>query len=209
MTDQTAVLSGTGDLETLRYSGADETVIVVAQDAGDGRVLMVAHADREALRKTLETGEMWYRSRTRGLWHKGATSGNVQRLVQLRRDCDGDTVLAIVRPAGPACHTGEPTCFGDYQADALSRLDATIEDRRRAPAAQSYTARLLADANLRHKKLGEETVELVMASAANDPSRAVSEAADLVYHVAVALHGAGASLRDVRAELTRRERPAQ
>src|SRR5690348_17798181 len=93
---------------------------------------MVAHADREALERTLATGEMHYRSRTRGLWHKGATSGNVQRVVSLAPDCDGDAVLARVMPAGPACHTGAVSCFGDdaVDADSLSALDATIAKRQ-------------------------------------------------------------------------------
>src|SRR5919112_6162223 len=95
------------DLSTLKFP-----VTVVAQDARTGAVLMVAHADREALQRTLTTGEMHYRSRTRGLWHKGATSGNVQQVVSLLADCDGDSVLARVRPKGPACHTGAMSCFG-------------------------------------------------------------------------------------------------
>ena len=98
------------DLSTLDFSRG--LVTVVAQDARSGAVLMVAHADREALERTIATGEMHYRSRTRGLWHKGATSGNVQRVVSLSLDCDGDAVLARVVPAGPACHTGSTSCFG-------------------------------------------------------------------------------------------------
>src|SRR5207249_7478445 len=101
------------DLDTLDFSKYAGLVTVVTQDACSGAVLMVAHADREALERTLATGEMHYRSRTRGPWHKGATSGNVQRLVSLEADCDGDAVLARVRPAGPACHTGAVSCFGD------------------------------------------------------------------------------------------------
>src|SRR5918993_4685653 len=105
------------DLSSLKFP-----VTVVAQDARTGAVLMVAAADREALERTVATGEMHYRSRTRGLWHKGATSGNVQRVVSLSRDCDGDAVLARVAPAGPACHTGASSCFGDaaLAADALA-----------------------------------------------------------------------------------------
>src|SRR6478672_3369890 len=100
------------DLDAVRFDQERGTVVVVAQDAASGRVLMVANADSEALERTVETGEMHYRSRTRGLWHKGATSGNVQRVVSLDADCDRDALLARVIPAGPACHTGAQTCFG-------------------------------------------------------------------------------------------------
>jgi phosphoribosyl-ATP pyrophosphohydrolase/phosphoribosyl-AMP cyclohydrolase len=195
------------------FSKGDGVVTVVAQDARTGAVLMVAHADREALERTVATGEMHYRSRTRGLWHKGATSGNVQRVVSLTADCDRDTVLARVIPAGPACHTGTATCFGPEDAthrasDVLGRLDQVIADRAVTPAAAdtSYTRRLLADRNLRLKKLGEECAELVTACADGDRVRAVAEGADLVYHMLVALRGLGVSLDDVSAELASRER---
>src|ERR687883_1188212 len=101
------------DLDTLNFDKGGGLVTVVTQDTRTGAVLMVAHADREALERTIETGEMHYHSRTRGLWRKGATSGNTQRVVSLTADCDGDAVLARVRPAGPACHTGAVSCFGD------------------------------------------------------------------------------------------------
>ena len=195
------------------FSKGDGVVTVVAQDARTGAVLMVAHADREALERTVATGEMHYRSRTRGLWHKGATSGNVQRVVSLTADCDRDTVLARVIPAGPACHTGTATCFGPEDpshraSDVLGRLDQVIADRAATPAADdtSYTRRLLADRNLRLKKLGEECAELVTACADGDRARAVAEGADLVYHMLVALRGLGVSLDDVSAELASRER---
>src|SRR5512133_1279117 len=101
------------DLSRLDFTKGSGLVTVVAQDARTGAVLMVAAADREAMERTIATGEMHYRSRTRGLWHKGATSGNVQRVVSLHHDCDSDAVLARVTPAGPACHTGATSCFGD------------------------------------------------------------------------------------------------
>jgi phosphoribosyl-ATP pyrophosphohydrolase/phosphoribosyl-AMP cyclohydrolase len=124
------------DLSVLDFEKGTGLVTVVAQDATTGAVLMVAHADREALERTVATGEMHYRSRTRGLWHKGATSGNVQRVLSLTADCDGDAVLARVRPAGPACHTGAVSCFGDeaLAADALGALDATVRERGAALA---------------------------------------------------------------------------
>jgi len=180
----------------------------VTQDARSGDVLMVAHADREALERTLATGEMHYRSRTRGLWHKGATSGNVQRVVSLSADCDGDAVLARVEKAGPACHTGEETCFGPGKRDALVALDATLTERAaQAPPAgekPSYTRRLLDDRNLRLKKIGEEGAELVTACADGDRGRAVEEAADLLYHLLVAVRPLGIHLEDVKQVLAQR-----
>ena len=125
------------DLDALDFDKGNGLVTVVAQDARTGAVLMVAHADREALERTLATGEMHYRSRTRGAWHKGATSGNVQRVVSLAADCDGDAVLARIEPAGPACHTGATSCFGAaaLAADEFGALDATIAERAGAAGA--------------------------------------------------------------------------
>src|SRR6476646_2836096 len=145
------------DLDALDFAKGGGLVTVVTQDATSGIVLMVAHADREALERTIATGEMHYRSRTRGLWHKGATSGNTQRVVSLAADCDGDAVLARVRPAGPACHTGAMSCFGSeaLAADAIAEVDATIAARSAVAdsndGSPSYTRRLLADRNLRLK----------------------------------------------------------
>ncbi len=224
------------DLDTLDFDRQGGLVTVVAQDATTGAVLMVAHADREALERTIASGEMHYRSRTRGPWHKGATSGNVQRVVALAADCDGDSVLALVRPAGPACHTGATSCFEavSTRAGALSALDATIAARAGegargappenhdaadtasahhqipsdridpSPTAPSYTRRLLADRNLRLKKLGEEAAELVLACADEDRPRAAGEAADLLYHTLVALRALGLGLDDVRTVLEER-----
>lgn len=199
------------DLDTLDFTKGNRLVTVVTQDAATGDVLMVAHADREALERTLATGEMHYRSRTRGLWHKGATSGNTQRVVSLRADCDRDAVLARVHKAGPACHTGEETCFGTGRWDALAALDATLTERASHAPAQDekpgYTRRLLGDRNLRLKKLGEEAAELVTACADADASRAVEEAADLLYHLLVAIKPLGLALEDVKAVLARRAMP--
>ena len=192
------------DLTTLDFDKGGGLVTIVTQDAQTGAVLMIAHADREALERTIETGEMHYRSRTRGAWHKGATSGNTQRVVSLTPDCDGDAVLARVRPAGPACHTGAASCFGDIAlaADALGMLDRTLADRAATPiaadASGSYTQRLLADRNLRLKKLGEETTELVTACADGDGARAAQEGMDLLYHTLVALRAVGVTLDDLR-----------
>lgn len=195
------------DLDALNFAKGNGLVTVVAQDAVSGAVLMVAHADRAALAETQATGSMHYTSRTRGLWHKGATSGNTQRVVSLTADCDGDAVLARVIPAGPACHNGTHSCFRDdaLVADALSTTNEIIARRAADPAASaSYTRKLLADRNLRLKKLGEEAVELTMACCDNDGPRAAEEAADLVYHALVALHATGAGLAEVRGVLAAR-----
>jgi phosphoribosyl-ATP pyrophosphohydrolase/phosphoribosyl-AMP cyclohydrolase len=222
------------DLDRLNFEKGDGLVTVVCQDHLSGAVLMVAHADRESLERTVATGEMHYWSRTRGRWHKGATSGNVQRVVELLYDCDADAILARVEASGPACHTGGDSCFGELArvAGVLSRLDAVIAARASTPldgrasrpesipessphytlpaaepsaVAPSYTRRLLADRNLRLKKLGEEAVELVTACADGDPERASEEAADLVYHTLVALRAVGVSLRDVERILAGRQ----
>src|SRR5512138_1906845 len=132
------------DLESLDFAKGGGLVSVVVQDATTGAVLMTAFADREALERTIETGEMHFRSRSRGLWHKGATSGNTQRVVSLERDCDGDAVLARVVPAGPACHTGTASCFPTTSAssDTLAELDATIASRLSLGDASSATGRV-------------------------------------------------------------------
>jgi phosphoribosyl-ATP pyrophosphohydrolase/phosphoribosyl-AMP cyclohydrolase len=195
------------DLNALNFDKGDGLVTVVAQDVRSNAVLMVAFANREALEKTLATGKMHYHSRSRGLWLKGETSGNVQTVVQLRPDCDGDTVLAQVIPAGPACHTGSDTCFGKAPApDVLGALDGLIAERAVTPkgAKESYTQKLLGDRNLRLKKLGEECAELVLACADQDRARAAEEGADIVYHLLVALRALGVGLPEVTAVLDRR-----
>ena len=203
------------NLDAVRFDKDTETVIVVAQDVVSGRVLMVANADREALEHTIETGEMHYRSRTRGLWRKGATSGNVQKVVSLTLDCDSDAIVARVRSAGPACHTGAVSCFEDSAGGPTiwSTLATTISQRNKELKTQleagvqsgletsqkrrSHTRELLLDRNLRLKKIGEESAELIASCADGDVSRATEEAADLIYHVAVALEAIGGSLDDV------------
>lgn len=196
------------DLDQLDFTKSGGLVTVVTQDVASGAVLMVAHADREALEYTLRTGEMHYRSRSRGLWHKGGTSGNVQRVVSLTADCDADAVLARVVPAGPACHNGTTSCFREeaLQADVFATLDATITSRmqRMDGVSTSYTQKLLGDRNLRLKKLGEEAVELATACVDGDVERATEETADLLYHALVALRAVGGSLDGVRAVLASR-----
>jgi phosphoribosyl-ATP pyrophosphohydrolase/phosphoribosyl-AMP cyclohydrolase len=209
------------DLSGLDFDKNGGVVTVVTQDAASGMVLMVAQLDREALQRTLSTGEMHYFSEARGAWHKGTSNGNTQRVVSLAADCDGDVLLARVVPKGPACHTGSLSCFvgPEGMSDALSALDASIAgraanaevDRFDAAAAtlpESYTEQLLEDRNLRLRKLGEEARALISACADGDLPRATEEVADLLYHALVALRAAGGSLSDVQRVLARRATPA-
>jgi phosphoribosyl-ATP pyrophosphohydrolase/phosphoribosyl-AMP cyclohydrolase len=191
---------------TLDFEKGGGRVTVVTRDARTGAVLMVAQADREAIAQTEATGEMHYTSRTRGLWRKGETSGNVQKVERLTPDCDSDALLADVTPAGPACHSGAVSCFGEAgeESGAFARLDAVVRARASDGSEGSYTRKLLADRNLRLKKLGEESAELVTACADGDSQRAVEEAADVVYHLTVALRALGMGLSDVALALTRR-----
>ncbi|WP_394830870.1 bifunctional phosphoribosyl-AMP cyclohydrolase/phosphoribosyl-ATP diphosphatase HisIE [Pendulispora rubella] len=200
----------TFDPEKLDFEKGGGLVTVVAQGAKDGAVLMVAFADREAVTRTLETGYLHFFSRKRGLWKKGETSGNTLRVVELLSDCDADAIVARVEPAGPACHTGSTTCFGEPEADAIRTLERVIAQRAAEPekteGKPSYTRRLLGDRNLRLKKLGEETSELVVALADGNKAAATEEAADVVYHVMVALHAAGVDWNDVLEVLRQRAR---
>lgn len=196
------------DLDQLDFAKGHGFVTVICQDHRTGGVLMTARADREALERTIATGEMHYHSRTRGLWRKGATSGNVQRVVSLAADCDGDAVLARVIAAGPACHTGAISCFGDAGAagDVVGELQQVIVGRQSQANATSYTQRLFGDRNLRLKKLGEESSELAVACADGDALHAAEEAADLVYHMVVALTSIGVRWDQVQQVLANRER---
>ncbi len=184
----------------------------VVQDARTGEVLTVAYMNAEALERTRATGEMHFFSRSReALWHKGETSGNVQRVRALRYDCDADAVLALVEPAGPACHTGERTCFhrGDIEpatAEALAALERTVAERRAAPAAGSYTAALLADPAQLGEKVREEAEEVVRAAAGEADDRLAAEAADVLYHLDVLLASRGLSMADAFEELNGRRR---
>jgi phosphoribosyl-ATP pyrophosphohydrolase/phosphoribosyl-AMP cyclohydrolase len=186
----------------------------IAQDYLDGTVLMLAWMNRESLEKTLETGDVWYWSRSRqGLWHKGATSGHLQKLKGIRYDCDSDALLLTIEQEGDiACHTGERSCFHqvDHQkspppADMLSELFAVICDRRDHPNEQSYTCKLLAGGdNKILKKIGEEGAEVVMACKDNDPDGIAGEVADLFYHTLVALAHHQVELRAVYRKLAER-----
>lgn len=196
-------IAGATQLDALDFERGGGLITVVAQHALTGEVLMLAWADRTALERTLADRVMWYWSRSSGeYWRKGDTSGNVQRLVSLHADCDGDAVLARVLPAGPACHTGARNCFDALPT--LAALDAVIAERAQDPAAPGWTRRLLDDANLRMKKLGEEVVELVLACTGGDPDRVADEAADVLYHTLVACAAAGVSADRVLARLEAR-----
>ena len=173
----------------------------IVQDAGTGRVLMLAWMDAEAERRTRESGEAWFWSRSRQeYWHKGATSGNTLAVEELRDDCDGDALLVRVRPAGPACHTGSVSCF----APALWRV---VSERAAVRPEGSYTTKLLDEGvGACARKVGEEAVEVVTAALSEPDERVVSEAADLVYHLYVLLAGRGLDPADVEDELARRAR---
>jgi phosphoribosyl-ATP pyrophosphohydrolase/phosphoribosyl-AMP cyclohydrolase len=169
----------------------------VAQDADSGEVLTLAYANEEALRLSVETGEVHFFSRSRGkLWRKGEESGHVLKLRQLRVDCDGDAVVALVEPSGPACHTGERSCFyrelGDGEPapvahEALAALQRTLRSRAAERPPGSYTVELLEDPKLIGEKVEEEAEEVVRAAREESDERVAEEAADLLYHLSVLL----------------------
>ena len=199
-------------MEAIAY---DERGLVpcVIQDASTGEVLTLAYMNAEALAKTDATGELhlWSRSRAE-LWRKGATSGNTQAVKALRYDCDADAVLALVDPAGPACHTGERTCFFQGELDltpheALPALERTIAERAAADdAGASYTATLLADPALTGSKVREEAEEVARAAREETDERVAEEAADVLYHLAVLLRTRGLELADAERVLLARRR---
>jgi phosphoribosyl-AMP cyclohydrolase / phosphoribosyl-ATP pyrophosphohydrolase len=184
---------------------------VVVQDESSGDVLMLAYANAEALAKTAETGlvHFWSRSR-RSLWLKGETSGNLLRVKAARTDCDGDTLLLVVEPTGPACHTGTRTCFGDSTSTLVGVLDElarVVAVRALAPVEQSYTARLVAkgpDAAL--KKIGEEATEVILAAKGESEHRLAEETADLLFHLLVVLRQRKVPLADALRVLQERRR---
>jgi phosphoribosyl-AMP cyclohydrolase / phosphoribosyl-ATP pyrophosphohydrolase len=184
----------------------------VVQDSRTGEVLTLAYVNAEALERTRETGEMHFWSRSRDeLWRKGETSGNVQRLVALRYDCDRDAVLALVEPSGPACHTGERTCFhnGDLSAsphEALPALERVVAERRGAGGEGSYTVELLRDPSLIGAKVREEAGEAARAAAGESDQRLAEEVADVLYHLDVLLASRGLSMADAFDVLNGRRR---
>jgi len=178
-----------------------ELTPAIVQDATDGRVLMLAWMDDEALRRTRETGEAWFWSRSRReLWHKGATSGNTLAVEELRDDCDGDAILLRVRPAGSACHTGSRSCFAPW-------LWRRVAERAKERPDGSYVASLLDRGPAAvAQKVGEEGVEAALAGATESDERLVEELADLWFHSYVLLAARGLDPDDVEAELRRRVR---
>jgi phosphoribosyl-ATP pyrophosphohydrolase/phosphoribosyl-AMP cyclohydrolase len=185
----------------------------VVQDWNSGEVLTVAYMNAEALARTRETGEMHFFSRSRGeLWHKGETSGNTQALRAIRYDCDADTLLALVEPAGPACHTGERTCFfrGELEPAAphetLAALERVLEQRARDRPAGSYTVELLSDPPRIGEKVREEADEVARAAESESDERVAEEAADVLYHLAVLLRSRGLDLADAERVLDGRRR---
>ncbi|HEX8430466.1 MAG TPA: bifunctional phosphoribosyl-AMP cyclohydrolase/phosphoribosyl-ATP diphosphatase HisIE [Longimicrobium sp.] len=190
---------------------------VVAQDADSGEVLMLAWANAEALRLTVETGRAHYWSRSRGeLWAKGDTSGNTQEMVDVRVDCDADAILYRVRQSGPACHTGERSCFHRVVDDGalaeasdprpvLARVESIIAERHATRPAESYTTYLFgAGTDKILKKIGEESVETVIAAKNGDAAELASEAADLLFHLLVLFQAQGVPFSAVYDELGRR-----
>jgi len=187
-------------------------VPVVVQDWRTGEVLTLAWANAEAVARTRDTGELhlWSRSRAE-LWHKGATSGNTQRVRALRMDCDGDALLALVEPAGPACHTGERTCFhhGDLLPaphEALPALERTLSARAAERPEGSYTVELLDDPPRIGAKVQEEAEEVARAAREEPDERVDEEAADVLYHLTVLLHARGRALGDAEEVLNGRRR---
>jgi phosphoribosyl-ATP pyrophosphohydrolase/phosphoribosyl-AMP cyclohydrolase len=201
----TAVSAGAAGQEAPVWG--DGLLPAVVQDARTGAVLMLAWMNREALARTLETGQTWFWSRSRQtLWHKGETSGHTQRVVDVRIDCDGDAIIAQVVPNGPACHTGRPSCFyrtADGQerpalGPVLSRLEAVIDERRRTMPEKSYTASLLrGGVEAIGAKVTEEAGEVVRAARGESDARVAAEAADVLYHLLVLLATRGVPLTRV------------
>lgn len=190
----------------------------IVQHAETGEVLTLAYMNRESLQKCLDTGETWFFSRSRQqLWHKGETSGNVQRIVSIKFDCDADALLVQVIPTGPACHTGERTCF--YRAlneqneatsslpQILTELQEVIQQRQREMPEGSYTTTLFNKGVKKiAQKVGEEALEVALASVNETDERLASETADLLYHLLVLLAARNISLGEVAKELTRRRK---
>ena len=188
-------------------------VPAIVQDAATREVLTLAYMNRESLARTLETKQTWFWSRSRSeLWHKGETSGNTQEVVSLALDCDADAIIVLVKPAGPACHTGAVSCFdtGAHPPPLgalLDQLYELIQSRERERPSGSYTTYLFAEGlDKILKKVGEESAETIIAAKNDDDARLTAEAADLVYHLLVLLVARGVSLADIAQELAKRRK---
>ena len=180
----------------------------IVRDAKSGAVLTLAYMNEDSLQKTVESGETWFWSRSRNeLWHKGATSGNTQRVVHIAADCDRDALVVTVEPAGPACHTGADSCFDDVPPPAfdLNRLMKVLAQRRAERPEGSYSTYLFNEGRDKIlKKVGEEATEVVIAAKGDSRERLVSEVADLMFHLSVLLTDAGVEWAEVGAELQKR-----
>ena len=194
------------NIESLDWTKQDGLIPAVVQDADTLRVLMLGYMSKESLAQTLQCGEAVFYSRSRAqLWRKGATSGNVLKLVSLTADCDNDTLLLLARPAGLTCHLDRASCFPDAPANFLAELAQLIETRATTPLAGSYTQKLF-ESGIRRiaQKVGEEGVEVALAGVVEDEEALLGEAADLSYHLLVLLRARGLGLRDLLACLEAR-----
>lgn len=193
-------------------TGTDGLIVTVVQDAASRDVLMVAYMNEQAFDATRSSGEVHFWSRSRDeLWRKGATSGNTLKVVDIRPDCDGDALLVRAEPAGPACHTGSATCFGEPAPTigaVIDRLAAVVRSRSGASPKESYTASLIADPDLAARKVLEEAGEVAFAAkdvpGGGATSRVVEEAADEIYHLLALLASLGIAPDDVGSELSSR-----
>ena len=187
---------------------ANGLIPAIVRDAKSGAILTLAYMNEESLAKTRDTGETWFWSRSRNeLWHKGATSGNTQRVIHIAEDCDGDALVVTVEPAGPACHTGAVSCFAGVPPLPLDRLMSVLRDRYEKRPEKSYSAYLFNEGRDKIlKKVGEEATEVVIAAKGQGRDRLVSEIADLAYHLSVLMVDEGMDWADVYEELGRRER---
>jgi phosphoribosyl-AMP cyclohydrolase / phosphoribosyl-ATP pyrophosphohydrolase len=203
---------GPADIDTLDFTKGGGLLPAVVQHAGSGAVLMLGYMNREALSATFERGRVVFFSRSRErLWEKGESSGNSLALRHIQTDCDADTLLVTARPAGPVCHAGTATCFGDgpmAEAESLTflnDLERVIDERIAMRPEGSYSARLLAEGPKRiAQKVGEEGLEVALAAAGGGNSEVIAEVSDLFYHVLLMLRSRGLSLTQVIAELRAR-----
>jgi phosphoribosyl-AMP cyclohydrolase / phosphoribosyl-ATP pyrophosphohydrolase len=209
-------------IEDLKF-GDNGLIPAVVQDASSREVLTVAYMNEESLGKSIETRETWFYSRSRQeLWHKGATSGNTQKIVEIKYDCDGDALVVLVEPAGPACHTGAVSCFSENLLDktttentaltdfaVMLELEKTIREREQDMPEGAYTTYLFekgVDKIL--KKVGEEAAEVIIAAKNRDPEELKWEAADLLYHLMVLLQEQKLPLKEVLGVLNKRKKPS-
>jgi phosphoribosyl-AMP cyclohydrolase / phosphoribosyl-ATP pyrophosphohydrolase len=212
MSDQPGGRITIADVPTLDFPKGDGLLPAVVQNADTGAVLMLGYMNRDALRNTLERGRVVFFSRSRKrLWEKGETSGHFLDVVDVRTDCDRDTLLVTARPQGPVCHVGTATCFGDEQPTHAERLaflgalEGVIEHRIAERPEGSYTARLYAQGAKRiAQKVGEEGLEVALAAVAEANDKVIAESADLIFHLLVLLKSRGVSLERVARELEAR-----